>query len=410
MRPLTPDKLAAFYRLVGGNFDTIFLETPHPSLALIYRSLGCYHTLQPVKNPFAAPSIPALTPQGFVRWQTIQVLLGPAQHVPFLQAALKRFDITKPHHGGSFPKQLPSEAFPGRPDPAMTKWHDFVLNTEFGIKAPPQLNRRSSKTTKDIGSVTDYSSDEASVVDAPPRPRPRSGHGLQTNARDEPISPITRRTTTLSSDSVPFYHHHHRRRSVSHNDSPRNNPTPTERSHNSLQQSSPAPTPGMLSITTGSENPDEGSVDTESSFNVPPNNRQNFHQRPQPYYDSNGRRHSAHSPYDERDHIPQLQTKKQSTLSPPFFASQTFVVPQPALGVVPCKDSYHGHRDHGWSGYNRTNYKNNNSNGGTTPSTTQPIAPVRDDPGYFDDRPRRRPTEPESVAGGRRIAVEGVGR
>ncbi|MCJ1467156.1 hypothetical protein MMC07_005778, partial [Pseudocyphellaria aurata] len=137
---LTPTKLAAFYRLVGGDYDSLFLETDHPSLSFIYQSLGCYHSLQPGDDPFAPPSIPALTPQGFVRWQTVQVLLDPEEHVPFLQEAVKRFEIINPSDGGPFPRHLPRDAFPGRPDLEMTEWHENVRETlllEAQASQPP---------------------------------------------------------------------------------------------------------------------------------------------------------------------------------------------------------------------------------------------------------------------------------
>ncbi|KAL8695105.1 MAG: hypothetical protein Q9218_000383 [Villophora microphyllina] len=123
---LTPIKLTNFYRLVGGDFDTLFLDTPQPSLSFIYQSLGCYHTLQPEKDPFIAPKLPALTPQGFVRWQTVQVLLKPDEHVPFLQNAVKRLEIINPTDGCPFPHPLPRRALPSRPDPEMAQWHEVV--------------------------------------------------------------------------------------------------------------------------------------------------------------------------------------------------------------------------------------------------------------------------------------------
>ncbi|KAL8703483.1 MAG: hypothetical protein Q9201_003326 [Fulgogasparrea decipioides] len=118
--------LAAFYRLVGGDCDALFLETPQPSLSFVYQSLGCYHTLQPERDPYTAPKLPALTPQGFVRWQTVQILLRPDEHVPFLQNAVKRLDITNPVDGLPFPHPLPREALPSRPDAEMVQWHEGV--------------------------------------------------------------------------------------------------------------------------------------------------------------------------------------------------------------------------------------------------------------------------------------------
>jgi hypothetical protein len=122
---LTPEKLAAFYRETGGNYDTLFLKTKGLGLSFIYQSLGCFHTLQPTADPFKPPSIPALLPHGFVRWQTIQLLLCPEEHSRFLQNAVSRWDIRRPD-GGIFPKTLPREAFPTEPDPGMVRWHEQV--------------------------------------------------------------------------------------------------------------------------------------------------------------------------------------------------------------------------------------------------------------------------------------------
>ncbi|GAD96278.1 conserved hypothetical protein [Paecilomyces variotii No. 5] len=122
---LTPEKLAAFYREVGGNWDMLFLQTSGPALSFIYQSLGCFHSLQPTRNPFEAPSVPALLPHGFVRWQTIQILLSPDEHSRYLQNAVSQWDIPNPN-GGFFPKTIPREAFPPNPDPDMVAWHESV--------------------------------------------------------------------------------------------------------------------------------------------------------------------------------------------------------------------------------------------------------------------------------------------
>ena len=123
---LTPAKLAAFYRLVGGNYDPLFLDSPPSSVGFIYKSLGCFHSLQPGNDPFQSPTIPALTAQGFVRWQTVQLLLGPEEHVPYLQEAVRKLELVNPGEGGPFPKVLPAECLPAHPDRDMLRWHESV--------------------------------------------------------------------------------------------------------------------------------------------------------------------------------------------------------------------------------------------------------------------------------------------
>lgn len=120
---MTPTKLAAFYREAGRNYDTLFLETPYCSLSFIYQKLGCFHSLQPTSNAFEPPCIPALLPIGFVRWETIQILLDPDEHHQLLQTALKKWDIVD-SKGVAFPKAIPREVFPKVPDQDMVEWHE----------------------------------------------------------------------------------------------------------------------------------------------------------------------------------------------------------------------------------------------------------------------------------------------
>lgn len=122
---LTPSRLAAFYRSVGGN-DYIFRELTHAGLSLMYKTLGCFHALQPTKNPFEYPSVPCLLPPGFVQWQTKQLLLYPDEHAKCMQEAVRIYDVPKPG-GGHFPKTIPRESFPAKPDAEMEKWHGVVL-------------------------------------------------------------------------------------------------------------------------------------------------------------------------------------------------------------------------------------------------------------------------------------------
>ncbi|OQD83099.1 hypothetical protein PENANT_c018G04350 [Penicillium antarcticum] len=122
---ITPERLASFYRKVGGNYDPLFLETKSQALSFIYQSLGCFHSLQPSSNPYEPPSVPSLLPNGFVRWQTIQLLMDPDEHSQYLQNAVSLWDITDAE-GRIFPKDIPRDAFPSEPDPEMLQWHEGV--------------------------------------------------------------------------------------------------------------------------------------------------------------------------------------------------------------------------------------------------------------------------------------------
>ncbi|KAJ6169811.1 hypothetical protein N7485_007157 [Penicillium canescens] len=122
---ITPERLASFYRKVGGNYDPLFLETKSQALSFIYQSLGCFHSLQPSSNPYEPPSVPSLLPNGFVRWQTIQLLMDPDEHSQYLQNAVSLWDIPDAD-GHILPKTIPRDAFPSEPDPEMLQWHEGV--------------------------------------------------------------------------------------------------------------------------------------------------------------------------------------------------------------------------------------------------------------------------------------------
>ncbi|OAL35742.1 hypothetical protein AYO20_04892 [Fonsecaea nubica] len=122
---LTPSRLATFYRTVGGNYDSLFLKSSDHALSFMYQTLGCFHSLQPTPSPFETPRIPCLTPAGFARWQTIQLLLCPEENVSFIQKAVQLWNVPM-HNGGTYPKYIPKDVFPTRPDEEMERWHKLV--------------------------------------------------------------------------------------------------------------------------------------------------------------------------------------------------------------------------------------------------------------------------------------------
>ncbi|KAK7459951.1 hypothetical protein Landi51_00200 [Colletotrichum acutatum] len=123
VQALTPQKLAAFYKAVGGNYDSLFVDMPFPAISYIWQVTGCQHSMQPSDNDFDAPSVPALTLRGFVRWESIEILLSPEEHVPFIQQAVKSWNLKHPETGEPFPPDLPADALPSEPDAGIEKWH-----------------------------------------------------------------------------------------------------------------------------------------------------------------------------------------------------------------------------------------------------------------------------------------------
>ncbi|KAI2641068.1 hypothetical protein GGS21DRAFT_355658 [Xylaria nigripes] len=145
-KQLNARKLAAFYRAVGGDFDR-FLESPDRTISYIWHALGVQYSLQPIPDDdFAAPSIPALTLRGFVRWQSLQLLLAPEENVPYLQYAVENWNLKNPYTGDPFPADLPATAFPAVCDPDIDEWHracgqrlrEAATHNEEDEQPPPQ--------------------------------------------------------------------------------------------------------------------------------------------------------------------------------------------------------------------------------------------------------------------------------
>ncbi|KAI9894296.1 MAG: hypothetical protein M1814_004150 [Vezdaea aestivalis] len=188
VRPLIPEKVNSYYREVGGNYDPLFKDTPSAALSQIYATLGCRHTLQQGDNNYAIPDKPALEATGFVRWQVIQILLDPAENVPYLQTAVRKFEIIDPTTGQRFPTVIPASAFPDKPDTGTSRWHDQVTS---------KLAQRAAAEAKPT---------EPIIRLAPPEPRPvapdsrRSSRSPSATRRDR-VSP--QRSRDRSPNSVP---------------------------------------------------------------------------------------------------------------------------------------------------------------------------------------------------------------
>lgn len=122
----------------------------------MWQVTGCQHSLQPTDNDFDPPSIPALTPRGFSRWESVEILLGPEEHVPFIQYAVQHWALRHPETGQAFPPDLPASVFPAQPDQQVDTWHKQCAD---------QMRDEACKEEEEASSMPSSSA-------APPRPEP----------------------------------------------------------------------------------------------------------------------------------------------------------------------------------------------------------------------------------------------
>jgi hypothetical protein len=108
------------------------------------------------------------------------LLLCPGEHVPFMQEAVRRYDVPKPD-GGIFPKYIPREAFPDRPDEGMEKWHQMVTGHLEQAQYTSRRKNSPYKTPRDAahrGEEYYLSNGTPPQVRRPSRSPQSSSHGL----------------------------------------------------------------------------------------------------------------------------------------------------------------------------------------------------------------------------------------
>ncbi|KAI5467551.1 hypothetical protein BGZ63DRAFT_419249 [Mariannaea sp. PMI_226] len=237
---LTPKKLAAFYKAVGGDYDSIFVQMDDPSISCIWQATGCQHTLQPTEDDFAPPSIPALTPRGFSRWESLEILLGPEEHVPYLQFAVKNWKLKHPDTGQEFPPDLPKSVFPTHLDEAVDRWHRSCAEK---LRTEASREKEEREAAANSGPEPDHpdlkSGPKFAYVRKPQyqaRPRPPDGAFFDRSDRSVPYSHVPGRhagSGRMPNRTSPERHHpetrfdeHATRRSFSdHSTPPRVDPT-----------------------------------------------------------------------------------------------------------------------------------------------------------------------------------------
>lgn len=130
----------------------LFLEKSPESIAHIYDTIGCQYTsLGGWNDDYHISNNPTLTVKGFVRWQSIELLFHPEEHVPFMQRAVRNFALRNPDDGQLFPKELPRESFPLVPEPEIQGWYAAQIMGSLGAETDEEtgVGRKRGKSMQD---------------------------------------------------------------------------------------------------------------------------------------------------------------------------------------------------------------------------------------------------------------------
>ncbi|KAB5585842.1 hypothetical protein GE09DRAFT_40367 [Coniochaeta sp. 2T2.1] len=160
---LPPDKMAALYshhRVEDERnpFTAIFkCRSKGWSIGLedTYRDLGCEYYLIP-KDARSRPSIPSLTPSGFAKWMTANIVAYPDAEVKRLNHIVSELPINAdgPWDGITerLPKQISRHLFPEKPDRKARRLLDDVLRDFVEEFLPPRpLPGKESPTRQQQG-------------------------------------------------------------------------------------------------------------------------------------------------------------------------------------------------------------------------------------------------------------------
>lgn len=190
---MLPSQLVQFYKTFGADYGPLLLDTPPSSIAHIYRNLECAHSLQPpplsgTEARFAEPILPALKVQGWITWETIQLLLNPEEHASYMIAAVELWNLKDPITGKPFPKLLPRACFPAEPDKHMEEWYQGVSTRLQQAAEEEQLMLDKSMEDEQRPARLDYSrrdeSDDFGAIQDETRASRRPGtSALRASAR-----------------------------------------------------------------------------------------------------------------------------------------------------------------------------------------------------------------------------------
>lgn len=299
----------------------------------MYRTLGCFHSLEPTQNPFQEPNIPCLTAAGFSRWQTLQLLLCPEDSKRYLQRSVELWDIPRPD-GGYFPRPIPDECFPTQPDGDMERWYTHVIGTLNQDKYMRRLKASPHQSPYPEDRRDGYFANGAQ------RPTRTDSH----DGEQAKLAAFRRRSSVpdIVSPNVPSIdrnsywdsekRHDRKARSHSaqrppHHVRQRSHTTSTPTKHNQKPPHSPTDRRHGSNPIDNSRSHRTGSRPTSSSQPYPPRNRPTSGRGPSPARDNTGSEASSEDsrngshPRPRRSDEEQQEQRRSSLWPPSFFKS-----------------------------------------------------------------------------------------
>lgn len=120
-----------------------------------------------------------MTPRGFSRWASLEILLGPEEHVPFLQFAVKNWNLRHPETGEYFSADLPANVFPSVADKEVDQWHKACgerLKREAAGRPPrPSRPPTHEQESEPVDAHFAQGHSRNTSQGGTPRPRPNDG-------------------------------------------------------------------------------------------------------------------------------------------------------------------------------------------------------------------------------------------
>ncbi|KAJ5594865.1 uncharacterized protein N7459_001073 [Penicillium hispanicum] len=200
---IVPEKLQKFYS------DTHIPSDPYPwqdfdrahadifddrtsSISRLFREVKAQHHLVQTDDLRERPDIPALTPKGFERWETLMILANPEREYERLQKAVLNMPISNPDDRKErFPKEIPRRLFPEFADISLREETEEYIMKHCGVDLPHITDEERSQASRPKTQATSggSSAERSRSYERGRPPASASSSSAVIDDEDEPIPP-----------------------------------------------------------------------------------------------------------------------------------------------------------------------------------------------------------------------------